>query len=168
MKNKIFALLLIISAAVWFYSIIMRNVAVGNLLEFGTIQFRTNLTEESERKIYASLAQDSIISAVSYTAVILFTAGYLATTAKTMKQHGWLLMSAMLLFIFVPVEVYCFWLDWKLIGLQYWGEWPVDEFRKALMNRVTALAGLPFIAQLCYFTIPILIIFKPLNNTKSV
>jgi hypothetical protein len=168
MKNKIFTLLLILSAAAWFYSIIMRNIAVGNLLEFGTTQFRANLTEENERKMYASLAQNSIIGAGFYIAVLLFAVGYMTTSEKTMQQHGWMLMSAILLFTFVPVELYCFWLDWKLIGLQYWGEWPVEEFRKALMNRVTALAGLPFIAQLCYFTIPILIIFKPLSNAKSI
>lgn len=167
MKNKIFAVLLISSAAVWFYAIIMRNIAVGNVFEFGTLQFRADLTDEKERTLYSSIVQYAIIGAASYTVVLLSAIAFSATTAKPVKQRGWLLMSMILFFLFVPVEAYCFWLDWKLIGLQYWGTWPLEEFRKALLNRVTALAGLPFIAQLCYFTIPLLIIFKPLKNRAS-
>lgn len=167
MKNKIVAFLLISSAVVWFYTIIMRNITLGSLFEFGTIQFRADLTAEEERALYSSIARYAIIGAASYAAVLLFVIAFSATTAKPIKQRGWLLMSMILFFLFVPVELYCFWLDWKLIGLQYWGNWPLEEFRKALLNRVTALAGLPFIAQLCYFTIPLLIIIKPLNKTAS-
>jgi len=167
MKNKIVAFLLILSAVVWFYTIIMRNMTLGSLFEFGTIQFRADLTDDVERRHYSSLVEYAIIGAISYTVVLLSTIAFASTTAKPLKQRGWLVMSMILFLIFVPVEMYCFWLDWKLIGLQYWGNWPLEEFRKALLNRVTALGGLPFIAQLCYFTIPLLIIFKPLKNTTS-
>ena len=77
------------------------------------------------------------------------------------------MMSAILLYVFVPVELYCYWLDWKIVGLNYWGNWPLEEFRKVLLMRLTALAGLPFIAQMCYYTIPIFIIFKPLQKIET-
>ena len=145
----------------------LKNIEVGTLIEFGTVQFRSGLTIEQERTTYAELAKYSIVTIILYAVVIASAAGYLVTSQRSKRSEGWLLMSAILLFIFVPVELYCFWLDWKLIGLQYWGAWPIEEFRKTFLNRITALAGLPFIAQLCYFTIPIFIIFKPLHKKES-
>ncbi|MBI2428309.1 MAG: hypothetical protein HYV29_05845 [Ignavibacteriales bacterium] len=165
MKAKLFLLLLSLSAAVWLTLIVLKNIEVSNLIEFGTVQFRPDLTVEQERTAYALFAEYSIVAVIAYTFVIVSAAGYLATSHQSARNEGWLLMSAILLFIFVPVELYCFWLDWKLIGLQHWGEWPVEEFRKVFLNRITALAGLPFIAQLCYFTIPLIVIFKPLRRT---
>ncbi|MEW5797678.1 MAG: hypothetical protein AB1728_01610 [Bacteroidota bacterium] len=167
MKAKIFLVLFIISTVVWLTLIVLKNIEIGTLIEFGTVQFRADLTMEQERMTYAVLTKYSIVAAISYAFVIVSAAGYLGTMQRSVRNEGWMLMSAILLFIFVPVELYCFWLDWKLIGLQYWGDWPVEEFRKATVNRITALAGLPFIAQLCYFTIPIFIIFKPLKKKET-
>jgi hypothetical protein len=167
MKAKIFLTLFIVSAAVWITSIVLKNIEIGTLVEFGTVQFRAGMTVEQERSAYAALAEYSAVALVAYPLTILSAAGYIASTQRSVKKEGWLLMSAILLFIFVPVEIYCCWLDWKLIGLQYWGDWQVEEFRKAFINRLTALAGLPFIAQLCYCTIPIFIIFKPLQKTND-
>ena len=166
MKAKLFLLLFTLSAVAWLTLIVLKNIEIGTIIEFGTVQFRTDLTVDEERGTYTALAEYSIGALIAYVFVIISSAGYIATSHRSLKNDGWLLMSAILLFIFVPVELYCFWLDWKLIGLQYWGEWPIEEFRKAFLNRVTALAGLPFIAQLCYFTVPIFIIFKPLQKKE--
>ncbi len=146
------------------YASSMKHYETGALLNFGTVEFRGALDPAVERSAYDVIAQYSIISFISYPAVILCGIGYLLTTHRSLKQDGWLLMSAILLFLFVPVELYCFWLDWKIVGLNYWGEWELEEFRKAFLNRTTALAGLPLIAQLCYYTIPVIVLFKPFRK----
>jgi hypothetical protein len=161
---KIFLTLLILSAAVWMTASSVKNYQTGRLFEFGTAEFTQGLSAETERDIYRTISEQSVVIFITYPLVILFAAGYAATTRRTFRRDGWLMMSGILLFLFIPVELYCFWLDWKLVGLNYWGEWPLEEFRKAITVRLTALAGLPFIAQLCYYTIPIFIIFKPLQH----
>lgn len=161
---KIFLLLLLLSAAVWLYALSVKNYEAGSLLVFGTVEFRESLDPVSERMVYDSIAQYSIIAFASYPIVLISAFAFVKTTRRSFKDDGWLLMSAILLFMFIPVELYCFWLDWKIVGLNYWGEWPLEEFRKAVLSRITALAGLPLIAQLCYFTIPIFVIFKPFQR----
>ena len=165
--SNFFLVLLVMSAAVWIYSSSMKNYQSGKLLKLGTIEYVQDLNEIAERDTYRSIAMHSLIALMSYPAVLLAAIGYVITTPRSFKKHGWLLMCAILLFAFIPVEVYCFWLDWKIVGLNYWGNWPLEEFRKAFLIRLTALAGLPFIAQLCYYTIPILIIFKPLQKQEE-
>jgi hypothetical protein len=164
---KIFLFLFCLSAAVWGWNTIMINVSAGSLLEFGTLSFVENLDPGQERAAYADIAQRSLYSFAAYPIAVFSALGFLKITRRSLKHDGWLMMSAVLFLIFIPVELYCFWLDWKIVGLQYWGEWPIEEFRKAFIARVTALAGLPFIAQLCYLTIPVIIIFKPLQQQQQ-
>lgn len=144
-------------SSLWIY------IQIGTLLEIGTVEFRSGISKATEMTLYRSIAEYSIGAFIAYLIAVISAAGFLKTTRRSLKNDGWLMMSAILFFMFVPVEVYCFWLDWKIVGLTYWGDWPIEEFRKATLSRVTALAGLPFIAQLCYFTIPLLIITKPLR-----
>jgi len=164
---KFFSILFILSAMVWMYTSSMKNYESGHLLKFATIEFEENLNPVIERASYRAIAEYSVMIFISYPIVIFSAIGFVATSQRTFKEHGWLLMSALLLLMFLPVEVYCYWLDWKIVGLNYWGDWPLDEFRKAMIARLTALAGLPFIAQLCYYTIPIIIIFKPLQKSEA-
>lgn len=165
--TKFFLVILFLSAIVWMYASSMKHYESGLMLKFGTVEFVEHFDPVSERADYHSIAENSVIAFVSYIIVLLAGIGFVVTTRRSFKRDGWLLMSAILLFAFVPVELYCYWLDWKIVGLNYWGNWPLDEFRKALLIRLTALAGLPFIAQLCYYTIPIFIIFKPLQKTEE-
>lgn len=165
--TKIFLLLFIASSLVWLFASANKNYYAGKLLQFGTVEFKSSLDPADERMAYRSIAEYSILAFLSYPFLILGAAGFLKTTRRSLKKEGWLMMSALLVFLFVPVELYCFWLDWKIVGLQYWGEWPLTEFRSALYHRITALAGLPLIAQLCYYTIPIFIIFKPMKLNRQ-
>ncbi len=164
---KFFLFIFIISATVWMYASSMKHYQAGMLFEFGTAQFKDQINADAERTIYRTFAENAVVVFFSYPLTIIAAAGFVATTRRKFRTDGWMMMSAILLFGFIPVELYCFWLDWKIVGLNYWGNWPLEEFRKAILLRMTALAGLPFIAQLCYYTIPIFIIFKPLRKTKN-
>ena len=158
-------MVLTLSALCWLGAGIVKNIQIGNLIEFGTIEFKQTLSGDDERIVYKTIAKFSVIAFIAYPLVLISGIGYLRTTQHTIKNDGWLLMSAILLLMFVPVELYCFWLDWKIVGLNYWGDWPLEEFRKAFLTRLTALAGLHFIGQLCYYTIPILVILKPFRKS---
>ncbi|MCK9408205.1 MAG: hypothetical protein WCX28_08920 [Bacteriovoracaceae bacterium] len=165
---KIFLLLFVLSSVTWLYALSMKNITAGKLLKFGTVVFETTLDPAKEREVYRSVAEYSVIVFFSYPIVLITAFGFFKTTNRMFATDGWLLMSAILLFMFVPVELFCFWLDWKIVGLNYWGEWPLEEFRKAALARITALAGVPLIAQLCYFTIPVLVLWKPFSRKSEI
>jgi hypothetical protein len=164
---KFFLIIFMLSAVVWLYASSMKHFESGIMLKFGTVEFKEQMDPAGERAAYRSIAQNSLVTFISYPFVLLAGLGFIMTTRRSLKREGWLMMSAILLYVFVPVELYCYWLDWKIVGLNYWGNWPLEEFRKVLLMRLTALAGLPFIAQMCYYTIPIFIIFKPLQKIET-
>jgi hypothetical protein len=145
----------------------MRNIETAMVLKLGTVSLRGDISAVDEQDIYRRIAEYSLIAMTAYPFVIVGAVGYLKTTSHSFRENGWLTMSAVLFFIFIPVELYCFYVDWQLIGLQYWGTWPLDEFRKAFLRRVTALGGLSFIGTLCYYTIVGLIIFRPMKLNRK-
>ncbi len=165
--NRVMAVMFGASAIAWLATIIAENIELASLFEFGTVRFNAGLQPDLELESYRTIAKVSIAAFFIYPAALLSGYAYLRTSGRTLKHHGWMLMSLILVVLFIPVELYSFWLDWKIVGLVYWGEWSIEEFRKALLNRVMALGGLNLIAQLCYFTIPFFIIFKPLQKTDE-
>ncbi len=163
---KIFQLVVVLSFLSWLGIYTYRTLLCDHLLQFGAAEFKTELAPEFERSIYTTIAKYSILLFAVYPITIFSAVGYLKTTRRTMKEHGWLMMSAILFFMFIPLEIYCALLDWKIIGLNYWGNWELIEFRKAFLARITALSGLPFLAMLCYYTIIPIVIFQPLKKYK--
>jgi len=161
---KMFLSIFIISSIFWLGAGCFRAVIGNELLQFGTIELKPNIDPIVERTIFDFLAHCSLFSLIAYPISTLSAIGYIMTTEISMKENGWLLMCAILFFMFIPVEAYCLTLDWKLVGLNYWGNWPLEEFQKAFFKRLTALAGLPFIATLCYYTIIIVAIWQPMKN----
>lgn len=162
--TKIFLALLIVSTLVWIGTMSVRMVTTGYLFKFETAEFKEHLEPSYERMQYHAIAKYAVINLICYPIVFLSAVGYLKTTKRTFKQEGWMLMSALLFFLFVPVEIYCMILDWKIIGLNFWGSWPLEEFRKAFLRRITAFGGAQFLAVLSYFTIIVFIYWKPLRK----
>lgn len=165
-KSKIAGWLFVCTATVWLAGTTVQNIAAGKLLVFGTVELVQNLPEQTERSVYETIAQTAVVRMLSYPLVILSAFLFVRWTKKSFAGNGWLLMSTILLFIFIPVEGFCLWREWKIIGLLYWGSWPVEEFRKAFIVRVTALGGLPMIASLCYYTIVGLIVVQPMKKKE--
>jgi hypothetical protein len=89
---------------------------------------------------------------------------FLATSPFKLKEHGWLLMSAILLYLFVPMEIFTFYLDAKMIYHEFMTTADNTVFRELFSARVAALSGAPIIAMLCYYTIICLSVFQPFKK----
>jgi hypothetical protein len=77
-------------------------------------------------------------------------------------------MAAILLYIFVPVEIFTFVLDARLAGLVFEHSGDLDRMREIFVARAGALAGAPFVGALCYYTIVALAVFRPFRRQAAV
>jgi hypothetical protein len=73
-------------------------------------------------------------------------------------------MSALLFYMFVPVELYTISLDARMVYETFFMSATNEVFRELFIARVGALAGTPLIALLCYYTIIALAIFQPFKK----
>ncbi len=165
--SHVLLLIISIAAITWLGGINIRAMIGFDLLETGTIDFKPNIHPYVERAVYALVAQSSIIVDVAYIVVWIAGIVWLRATHLKLRQEGWLMMSALLFYLFTPVEIYTMVLDVRMWILDHLGSNDLVEFRKLFIHRLGALAGVPLIALLCYYTIIPLVIFKPMRKPQS-
>jgi hypothetical protein len=156
--------IMIISAIVWLGALIVRATIGNDLLVPGTMQFDEQIPPVAERHLYRILAGSALLMVGGYIMVLISSVVFLRTSPYRLREHGWLMMSAILLYAFVPVEVYAMSLDVRMIYVEFFAGADPAVLRELFLARVGALAGAPFIATLCYFTIIVLAVFQPFRR----
>jgi hypothetical protein len=109
-----------------------------------------------------SLASLSVIGC--YIIALVSSIVFLVTCPFKLKEHGWLMISAILFYLFVPVEAFTMYLDVRMIYSEFFTTADNQVFRELFVARIGALAGTPYIATLCYYTIIALAVFQPLKK----
>jgi hypothetical protein len=165
--TKVSSFILCVAAICWLGGINVRALVGGSLLEIGTLDFRPNIHPYIERTVFSLVAQSSLIVDGAYIVVWITGIFFLRTSRLRLKEHGWLMISAILFYLFTPVEIYTMVLDAQIWHLDFIGSNDLVEFRKLFIHRLAALSGVPIIALLCYYTCIGLIIFKPLQRPVS-
>jgi ABC-type cobalamin transport system permease subunit len=162
--SKIAVFVLAVGAIFWLGGINIRAIIGNELLEPGTLNLRQGLPLDAERTLFDLLARSSILTIISYVVVFMSSIIYLVTTSLKFKENGWLLMVAILFYVFTPVEIYTTYLDTKSLHLWFFSSPSLQELRELFVKRIGALSGLPVIALLCYYTIIGLIVWRPLKK----
>ena len=162
---KVLQIVLVFAAICWLGGINLRAMIGFDLLQSGTLDFKSNIHPYVERAVFGLIAQSSMIVNIAYLVVWICGIIYLRTTTLKLREEGWLMMSALLFYLFTPVEVYTMVLDTRIWFLDHIGSNDLVEFRKLFIHRLGALAGVPMIGLLCYYSIVVLIIMKPFRRT---
>ncbi|MDI6766798.1 MAG: hypothetical protein QME52_08260 [Bacteroidota bacterium] len=164
---KIALLVVTITSIIWLGGINIRTIIGFDLLQTGTLDFKPNIHPYVERTVFGLIAQSSILINIAY--IILWISGiiFLRTTHLNLKENGWLMICAILFYIFTPVEIYTMILDFRMWYLDFLGSSDLVEFRKLFIHRLGALAGVPMIALLCYYTAIAIATFQPMRRMKS-
>jgi len=141
-----------------------RGIIGNHLLRPGTLQFDEYLAPEAQREIFRLLSLTSLVVMVCYVATLVSSIIFLWLSPLRLKEHGWLMLSAILFYLFVPVETYTLFLDGRMIYEEFFATSDNSVFRELFMQRLTALAGAPMIATFCYITIIGIVAFQPLRR----
>jgi hypothetical protein len=164
---KISLLVLVISAICWLGGINVRAAVGFDLLQAGTLDFKPNIHPYVERVVFGLIAQSSFFINIAYLVVWFSGLVFLKSTSLRFRTNGWLMMSAILFYLFTPVEVYTMVLDLKIWYLNHIGSNDLVEYRILFIHRLAALAGVPMIALLSYYTIIGFVVFRPFTRSSQ-
>jgi len=159
--------LLLCSGIIWLGGVNVRAIIGNELLKPGTLEFEEFLSPEAEREIFRLLSLTSLLIIGSYCVLFISSILFLVSSPYGMKEHGWLLMSAILFYVFVPVEAFTMYLDGKMIYLEFFTTVDNEVFRELFVRRMGALKGAPVVALLCYYTIVGLVVFQPFRKKQE-
>ena len=169
-------MLLVISAVVWLGGLVFRAIMANELFIAGTLEFDPAVLPAQESMLYQLISASSVVVNIAYIVVFISAVLVLRAIPLRFKNHGWLLMAAILFFMFFPVEVFTAYLDITFVLL--W-EGTKDmiasrgfeafldartELRKTISHRIGALSGLPVMAMFCYITAVIVVIWQPMRR----
>ena len=163
-SSNVSLFVLVVCGIIWLGAVNVRALIGNELLIFGTLQFKQNLDPELEREVFRLISLSSLVVIGGYIGAFTSAVVFVRTTTMKFKQNGWLMMSALLFFIFSPVELYTLYLDWRMIALDFFSNPPLTEFRVLFIHRLAALAGVPMIALLSYYTIIGFAIWQPMKK----
>jgi hypothetical protein len=159
--------LLVCSGIIWLGGVNARAIIGNDLLRTGTLEFEEFISPEAEREIFRLLSMTSLLIITSYCVLFVSSILFLASSPYSMKEHGWLLMSAILFYLFVPVEAFTMYLDGKMIYQEFFTTVDNVVFRELFVRRMGALKGAPVVALLCYYTIIGLVVFQPFRKKRE-
>lgn len=160
-------IVLVIGAVFWLGSVNTRAILANNLLVGGTLSLDTTLPAAVEQQIYREWSGLGIVMIAGYVLVLAAGIVFLIRSPFRLRDHGWLMMSAILLFLFVPVEVYVMVLDVRMILMAFTDGGTLPAFRELFLARLSALGGAPLVAVLCYYTIIALAVIQPFRRQSG-
>jgi len=164
-RNSLF--ILVVSAIVWLGAINVRFFIGNQLLNYDEFNFRTSIPPDEENQIFKMISDASLMIMIFYVIVLVSAIVFIKTCRINKRENPWLLMCAILFFVFVPVEIYTSYIDLKFILLFNQRPENHDKLLELFGERIGFLRGVPWIAVMSYYTIIWLAIYKPLKKSSE-
>ena len=164
---RVALLLLVFSSILWLGGVHFRILMGNDLLQWGTLEFEDLIPPEAEREVYRLISVASAVILPAYAVTLLSGTLFLITAPYRLKEHGWLMMSAILFYLFVPVEAFTMTLDVRMLYHEFFTTSDTRVFRELFLARAGALHGAPFVALVGYYTIIVLVVLQPLKRVEA-
>lgn len=164
---RISLFILIVFAIFWLGAINVRFFIGNQLLNYDEFNFRTSIPPDEENQIFKMVSDASLLIMFAYPVVLISAIWFMKSCKINLRENPWLLMSAILFFVFVPVELYTSYIDLKFMILFNQRPANHDRLLELFGERIGFLRGVPWIAVMSYYTIIWLAVFKPMKKTAA-
>jgi hypothetical protein len=157
----------VFSSILWLGGVHFRMLLANDLLKSGSLEIVEYIPPEAEREVYRLISVTSTMILPCYAMAVISGLIFLAASPYRLREHGWLMMSAILFYLFVPLEIFTMTLDVRMIYHEFFTTADNRVFRELFLARVGALKGAPLVAILSYYTIIVLAVFQPMKRTEG-
>jgi hypothetical protein len=162
---RVALLVFLVSWSLWFGGVHCRAMIGNTLLQTGTLEFRELLAPDAEREIFRMLSVAGILVVPSYLVALLSGAVVLATIPLPLKEHGWLMMAALLFYLAAPVELYVTSIDARMLYEEFFTTADNTVFRELFQERLRALGGAPLVAMMLHYVTLAIVVFQPMRRS---
>lgn len=166
--SKIFLYLSLLSGILWMGSYLTRLFISYRLFEAEGLALKSNITPESLEGILFTLLPAVTATFILYIIFIASFVLFLIASKISLKKNGWLFITALIIFVTLPFEVYLMWaIDWDLISILNSGAINANAAVALIKERITVLSSFPLIELFSYFAIVYFILFQPLTSAEK-
>lgn len=172
MKNtnlflKIVQFLLISSFIFWLGSYISRHLVIYQLFEPEGLVLRSLYNTDNLKTIWITISPLIVTNLIAFPTFILFFITYIIVSKTSLKREGWLFISAIIILVTAPFEIFLLLKDYKIISLIYSSTFDSNKVLELVRERLNILSSFSLIEIFSYLAIVFLTILKPLSKSDE-
>lgn len=161
---KITAYFSILSGALWLGGYFLRMIIFYQLFQGPELNLRTFVNGQNLSGILTMLNSAVLTTGILYIVFILSFIIFLVTSGIKLKDNGWLFISAVIIFVTMPFEIYLMSIDYKIFMLVSTGIFNANQVLSMSIKRLNILGSFSIVEILSYFSVIYFIIFQPLKR----
>ena len=162
--SKIFAVLALISAAIWVGSYLSRLFLVYQLFEGPDLILRSHINNENINGILFSIYPSFVLHFAAFIIMFITTVLFYLTSKINLRFNGWLFIVLLAIIITSPFEIYLMLIDYQVIMMLYSNSFDSNTVINLLRNRIKDLSSYSIVAILTYLSFYYFIVFQPLTK----
>lgn len=162
--SKIFAVLSLISAAIWVGSYLSRLFLVYQLFEGPDLIVKGFINNNNVTGILFSILPSIVVHFVSFIVMLISTVIFYLTSKISLRFNGWLFIILIAILITAPFEIYLMSIDYKVIMMINSGSFDSNTIIILLRDRIKDLSSYSIVAILTYLSFYYFIVFQPLTK----
>lgn len=162
--SKIFAVLALISAAIWVGSYLSRLFLVYQLFEGPDLILRGYINNENVNGILFSIYPSFVLHFAAFIIMFITTVLFYLTSKINLRFNGWLFIILTAIVITTPFEIYLMLIDYKVIMMLYSNSFDSNTVINLLRDRIKDLSSYSIVAILTYLSFYYFIVFQPLTK----
>jgi len=162
--SKIFAVLSLMSAAIWLGSYLSRLFLVYQLFEGPDLIVKGFINNNNVTGILFSILPSIVVHFVSFIVMLISTIIFYLSSKISLRFNGWLFIILIAILITAPFEIYLMSIDYKVIMMINSGSFDSNTIIILLRDRIKDLSSYSIVAILTYLSFYYFIVFKPLTK----
>lgn len=169
MKNistiaKIFAVLSLMSGAIWIGSYLSRLFLINQLFEGSDLILKSYITNDNVNGILTSIIPSIVVHFVSFIIMLLTTILFYFTSKISLRFNGWLFIILIAILITAPFEFFLMINDYKTILILNSATFNSTVVIELLRDRIKDISSYSIVAILTYLSFYYFIVFQPLTK----
>jgi hypothetical protein len=165
--SKIFAVLSLISAAIWVGSYLSRLFLVYQFFEGPDLILKAYINKNNIDGILFSLLPVIAVHLISFVVMIITTILFYITSKLSLRFNGWLFIILIAVLILLPFEIYLMLIDYKVMLALNSDTIDSTQIIAMLRDRITSLSSFSIVEIFTYMSFYYFIVFQPLTKNAD-
>lgn len=166
--SKLFMYISLLGGILWLGSYLTRLLVTYQLFEPKDYLLKPYITPENLGGILITLGAAVSTTMITYIVFIISFIIFLIASKVSLKKNGWLFITALIVFITLPFEVYLMTIDYKIVDKIYYSSFDAQAVLNLFIERLKVLSSFSLVEIFSYFAAVFFILFKPLTKRDEV
>lgn len=162
--SKIFAFLAMLSGSIWLGSYAERMIISYQLFDID-MKLMSYVNQQNLSGILVTITPAVNTTFILYIFFIFAFTIFLFSSKISLRENGWLLINAVIVYSTLPFEAYLLTIDYKIIlALNFSDVIDAEYVVSLIKDRFTTLSSFPIIIFLSYCSLIYFLLFKPFTK----